>query len=97
MVKKSQAIPLNLGSIIKIFLLLSFITGVVLIWLFFGSIHPCGILQTQIRKDFDTLDGRVMEELSQNLTPSECIGYLITRITDGPGAVQRKMFRSIQW
>ena len=80
--------------IFKAFLLIV-VAGLVLVWFFYGSIHPCEVLGARAKNDLGTLDGVIAQEYFKTLSPAECSGILIRSFAD-PNAIRRELNDAIR-
>ncbi len=78
------------GRVVLIFIFLMIWSFIFATWMFYGSLHPCGILQREATRTMeDTLSGYVITEIVETMTPAECTARLTTLLSKGRNVFKR--------
>ena len=71
------------------------VSGLFLIWFLYGSIHPCGILRSQLKKDLEAGEFLLVKNSVKEATPVRCTKLLYHRFVVGPEEMRREINRSL--
>ena len=75
---------INRKNFISVVIILA-ASGLFLIWFFYGSIHPCGILKGKVKNASGSLESMLIQEAIDQKTPVECSKILVEDIINKSG------------